>query len=452
MHARVQNVLHAPKAVFESNKHHQSMSPYLQGGVGIVITFEATTCYKEVGNDPTGLARWVSVLCEGRSNHKLRFVYACNPCYSTGLNTVYQQHVRYLDTENSNETPHAAFKKDFKPALSEWLDNGDELVVSIDANQDVRKGRLQRMFKSLGLHNAITTRYPHLPMPATHARNNNSKPINAIFTTINDPDMRCGYLPFQEAFPGDHRPMWINIPKRTAWGQNPPHLFKPTSIGMSTNDPHLRQAYRKRVMIGYQQNNVVNKAAKLRQMVADNAPVEVIAQAHEELYDLNLSIRNLRKKRMGKVEWSPHHQLFRDRRHFWTMVVKKLKKVRMNKRYLLRLMKKACITGTLDVALDETQEKRNEAHRQCLEAKKFAPVWRRDHLQGLANALAKFHQEKPAQVLKSLRHRETSGERPRESGLSKHQKGQKYTKLFHTVNGVRAKCNDKVSMEKALHS
>jgi hypothetical protein len=97
MHARVKNVLHAPKAIFECNKHHQSTSPCLHGGVGIVATFEATTRYKGVGNDPTGLARWVLVLCEGRSNHKLRFVYAHNPCYSTGLNTVYQQHVHYLD-------------------------------------------------------------------------------------------------------------------------------------------------------------------------------------------------------------------------------------------------------------------------------------------------------------------------------------------------------------------
>jgi len=113
-------------------------------------------------------------------------------------------------------------------------------------------------------------------------------------------------------------------------------------------------------------------------------------------------------------------------------------------------MKRACITGTLDVTLEEAQAKRNEAHKQCLEAKKHAPAWHRDHLQGLANALAEFHQEKPAQVLKNLRHWENIRRKAqRVRALSKHQKGQKYTKLFHTVNGVRTECNDKVSMEKA---
>jgi hypothetical protein len=56
IHARFQHKLHAPKVNFASNRHHQSTSVHLQGGVGIVTTFEATTRHKGVGNDPTGLA------------------------------------------------------------------------------------------------------------------------------------------------------------------------------------------------------------------------------------------------------------------------------------------------------------------------------------------------------------------------------------------------------------
>ena len=420
-----------------------------------MTTFEATTRHKGVGNDPTGLARWVSVLMEGRENHKTRFVQAYNPCFSEWLNSVYQQQARYLRDEKRKENPHKAFEKDFKAALVEWLGNGDSIVVSIDANQDVLNGRLQRMFASLGLRNIIKEMHPNLPMPATYARNENDKTIDAIFTNIEHPDMRCGYLTCHESFPGDHRPMFLDVPKTAAWGHNPPHLFKPTSVGLSTNDPRIRKAYHKRVLAGFRKHNVVNKAAALRTMVSNNAPVEQIAQAHEELYYLNLDIREaaaegIRKKRMGKVEWSPQYQLLRDRRHFWTMLIKKLKRVRMNKRFLLRLMKRACIKGSLDVTLDEAQEKRNEAHRLCLEAKKLAPQWCKSHLQGLADALAEFHQQLPAQVLKNLRHRETIRRKAqRVKALSKNQKGPKYTSLFHTVDGTRIECSDKVSMEKA---
>jgi hypothetical protein len=72
-----------------------------------------------VGNDPTGLARWVSVLMEGRENHKTRFVQAYNPCFSTLLNSVYQQHVRYLRDENQKDNPHKAFEK--KPSRQHLL-------------------------------------------------------------------------------------------------------------------------------------------------------------------------------------------------------------------------------------------------------------------------------------------------------------------------------------------
>ena len=113
-------------------------------------------------------------------------------------------------------------------------------------------------------------------------------------------------------------------------------------------------------------------------------------------------------------------------------------------------MKRAHIMGSLDVTLAEAQEKRNEAHRLCLEAKKLAPQWRKSHLQGLADALAEFHQQLPAQVLKNLRHRETIRRKAqRVKALSKNQKEPKYTSLFHTVDGNRIECSDKVSMEKA---
>jgi hypothetical protein len=105
------------------------------------------------------------------------------------------------------------------------------------------------------------------------------------------------------------------------------------------------------------------------------------------------------------------------------------------------LDEKACITGTLDVTLEEAQEKRNEAHKQCLEAKKFAPAWHRDHLQGLADASAEFHQEKPAQVLKNLHHWENIRRKAqRVRALSKNQKDKNTPSAStqSTVSGLNA--------------
>ena len=84
------------------------------------------------------------------------------------------------------------------------------------------------------------------------------------------------------------------------------------------------------------------------------------------------------------------------------MLVKKLKMVRMNKRFLKKLMRKGGIQDGLSVTLEEAQLKRNEAHTECLAARKNSPKWLTDHLQGLADALAKFQDEDPKQVLKNL--------------------------------------------------
>ena len=73
------------------------------------------------------------------------------------------------------------------------------------------------MFASLGLRNIIKEMHPNLPMPATYARNENDKTIDAIFTNIEHPDLRCGYLTCHKSFPGDHRPMFLDVPKTAAW-------------------------------------------------------------------------------------------------------------------------------------------------------------------------------------------------------------------------------------------
>ena len=47
------------------------------------------------------------------------------------------------------------------------------------------------------------------------------------------------------------------------------------------------------------------------------------------------------------------------------MLIKKLKRVKMNKRFLLRLKKQAHITGSLDVTLEEAQESEMK-HTGCV--------------------------------------------------------------------------------------
>ena len=50
------------------------------------------------------------------------------------LNSVYQQHVRYLTEANRDLTPHEAFEADLRDSLIAWIEDGDHIVLYTDAN------------------------------------------------------------------------------------------------------------------------------------------------------------------------------------------------------------------------------------------------------------------------------------------------------------------------------
>ena len=45
--------------------------------------------------------------------------------------------------------------RDLKHQLEEWKQEGDHILVGLDANDDIRKSPVQKMFTELGMHDAI---------------------------------------------------------------------------------------------------------------------------------------------------------------------------------------------------------------------------------------------------------------------------------------------------------
>ena len=123
------------------------------------------------------------------------------------------------------------------------------MVCYMDANEDVRKGRVADMFKDLRMKEQITTTHGHYSHPpATHDSNTNNVPIDGIWTNFEDPGIRCGYLPFGEGIPGDHRTPFLDIPFQSVFGYNPPHLHTVYPPKLTTRDPRERKKYSKQVM------------------------------------------------------------------------------------------------------------------------------------------------------------------------------------------------------------
>ena len=89
--------------------------------------------------DKSGLGRWSVMTVQGEG-FKTRIVCGYNPCYNNNANssTSYQQHRRYLINKRKDLTcPRTKFREDLIEQLSKWREEGDRLIVCLDANENI---------------------------------------------------------------------------------------------------------------------------------------------------------------------------------------------------------------------------------------------------------------------------------------------------------------------------
>ena len=81
------------------------------------------------------------------------------------------------------------------------LQNGDNVILGIDMNEDVRTGKLAKRLKELGLIDLILSTHPTLSPPATFNRNTTRTPVDAIWGNTSLEIISAGYGPFDGGYP-----------------------------------------------------------------------------------------------------------------------------------------------------------------------------------------------------------------------------------------------------------
>jgi len=67
--------------------------------------------------------------------------------------SVYPQHGRYFDEKKDNVCPRQAFVRDIGKAIEE------QIVIALDANEDMRQGAVSDAFRKQGLREVIMERH-----------------------------------------------------------------------------------------------------------------------------------------------------------------------------------------------------------------------------------------------------------------------------------------------------
>ena len=120
----------------------------------------------EKGEDPHKLGRWSYIKLKGRNNCKLSIfsVYRCckhNNIKLVGLTSSYSQQVTLLKKRGIKKTPQEAILQDLKDEIIEHQNDGSEIMICIDANEqwEDKGSKIEDFSLSLGLEDIARFRH-----------------------------------------------------------------------------------------------------------------------------------------------------------------------------------------------------------------------------------------------------------------------------------------------------
>jgi hypothetical protein len=128
---------------------HENLGQIQQGGTSLLLLGHLTEQldFEKNGKDPTGLGRWTVMTLQGEGV-QTRIVCGYNPCGNNRLNsgTSYQQQRKFFVTEKGDlSCPRKKFLEDLTGLLKQWRDEGDSIVVCMDANENIYSKSIGKM-------------------------------------------------------------------------------------------------------------------------------------------------------------------------------------------------------------------------------------------------------------------------------------------------------------------
>jgi len=152
-----------------------------------------------------------------------------NPCGNDKPNsgTVYHQHREYWVTKrHSLVCPRVKFREDLLAQLRQWREEGDKLVVCLDANEDIYKksiGRALTDIDGLAMQEVVGA-FTGSDIGPTYFRG--SKPIDAVWATTDVQVVGASIMPAGFGV-GDHRLFVIDLLGSSLLGHAPKKIVRP---------------------------------------------------------------------------------------------------------------------------------------------------------------------------------------------------------------------------------
>ena len=420
------------------------------GGVSLWSINKGAHRVMECGKDRRGLGRWVWTRYWGRGGVNVRVVTAYRPVLNKqGAQSVWNQQKWYFEGIQDDRCPRDAFVDDLCKEVAEWLELGDQLVIGIDANEDVRSGVLTTKLERLGLVENVTAKHG-CQGPPTYDRG--SVPIDGMFVSRTLRGCRCGY----DEFIWDHRLVWIEIPLTIAFGHNLPPIVKAKARRLKCEDPRVVQRYLDLYKADILKFDMMGMATRLQEL-AKVIPLHHAKNQYDVLDHMRFAAmmeaeKRCRKLKMGAKQWTPDFQRIREEIKLWNLVLRKMRGTSVNGRFLERQIKKCGLLDALTWSVDEVLVKRKNAYRAEKIMAMQSEANRQSWLESLCEAKAEAGEGDKETVYRNLIRVEAQRRNARIIGRvnGKLQSGSVTSVVAPNENGEWVEVVGKVEIEKAL--
>ena len=183
--------------------------------------------------------------------------------------TVFSQHEYYFNqvsTPRGYRNPRIAFFEDLNVCIQSWINDGDQIILGMDTNEDIHSDTIEAWTSSWGLIDGLRQTHPTLARVATCNKNGNHIPIDGIWISPGLNIQRAGMTGFGELYPdSDHRILWIDIQIESLFGFRTPAPAKRPTDSLPIRDPKAMAKYNRYVKTQFKHHRIAEKTFYLEE-------------------------------------------------------------------------------------------------------------------------------------------------------------------------------------------
>ena len=215
---RIKGQCYKTKAIFSyNNLEHEITSVRQPGGTAIIFNERLSSRCKDTGIDPRNLGRWAWTRCGDENKLHTTFISVYRPCVSTSSvgTTTYDQHLRNIPINND---PRQLLFDDLTILIKSFQEKGDNIIIGMDANEDITNRNIKSFMTTLNLKNAVLSLHGNR-CPSTTDAGNSDKPIDIIMCSMSLYPANAGIDP-NAGSTSDHSWVWADFKKEDLFGQD----------------------------------------------------------------------------------------------------------------------------------------------------------------------------------------------------------------------------------------